>query len=719
MKFYKPILIYAFLSIFLGVYLAQVVENINRERINTHITANGNENYKYVIGVFEQIDHSVKNLSLALTHYFDLPMSERSTVLSKIFANIKTSAISSVLENIAVFNRVDTSEGHQSWILLAYNGEDYRNADINRDFSHDYPDFFTKVLQGESFSMQVVSIDGIPYGFFASPIIDDQKEVVAVLVGATEFVKNGYMILDDYERKLAHALPNYYAKVTWPDGTCAAVWDYEHKHELSCQDGAQFVASGYSYGPVEETYFGALTKYYAGERFIQEHLFLEVNHFVMIYAVIVLLIGFYLWRMQHLNFAQQQLNGVLEKNLQEQIKLNEAKDTFLSNMSHELRTPLNGIYGTFQALSFKNKTDSKLIQMGMRASEILTQILNDILDMQKIASNKMSIEPAWFSIDDLLEEIIILFESSALHKGIDLKLAKDHQLPSQINCDRVRLSQVLTNLVSNAIKFTEHGLVSVKCQYEERRQILTITVSDTGIGMDDVTLSKIFQRFVQADSSSTKHFGGTGLGLAISQELSRMMGGEITVSSSLGKGTSFELILPIDYHQSEVVQEKIEYPDLEQSRLRILVVDDDDININVVQDILLNKYQYVDVALSAKAAIVILERNHFDIVVTDISMPGMDGFELLNYINIHFPETEVIALTGNVFEHQRQQYVAAGFRAVLDKPMDYQTLLSTLDEVAKETKFPDFFTNKRSVLTCTTAIIWASFIVACRLWYCL
>jgi signal transduction histidine kinase/CheY-like chemotaxis protein len=500
------------------------------------------------------------------------------------------------------------------------------------------------------------------------------------LVGATEFVKNGHMILDAYEKQLSTPLPNYYAHVTWPDGTCAAVWDYERKLELSCEEGAPFVTTDYNYGPLVEPFYGAYTKFYAGQHFVDEYIFLSVEYFVAIYGCLVLLLGFYLFRVQALAHAEQQLNQVLAQNLEDQVQLNQAKDVFLSNMSHELRTPLNGIYGTLQALQLKDGTNNKLLGMGVRSAEALIDILNDILDIQKISSRQMSINKDWFLAKDLCNEMSALFASSASLKGIKLNVEGESELPEQLFGDRARLSQVLTNLLSNAVKFTAEGVITIKYYYDYKNQLLNITVSDTGIGMKQETISRLFQKFMQADSSSTKHFAGTGLGLAISKELVELMDGEIAVNSVYGEGSQFIVNIPAKARQNESpIQDDVSRGFL-KSNSRILLVDDDESNTMVGQDILSYKYDYVDTALSAYMAIELLQKAQYDFVITDISMPDMTGEELLQHILKHYPEIQVIALTGNVYEHQKQKYHQLGFKAVIEKPLNHKVLFDTLEQ---------------------------------------
>lgn len=683
MKRYLSLQIFLGLSILLGGYLAFVVQSINDERINSHIESAGHSNYTYVVGVFDQIDRSIKNLSSAFTHYFDLPPDQRARVLQKSLDKIEVAQVSSVLENIAVFQRQHISAqqtDEDQWLLLAYQGEDYSREDIYRDYARDYPAFFAKALEGKSFAMQVEASTGINYGFFTHPVVNENNDVTAVIVGATEFVKNGHMILDGYEKQLSTPLPNYYAQVTWSDGTCAAVWDYERKLELSCEEGAPFVTTDYNYGPLVEPFYGAYSTFYAGQHFVDEHMFLPVEYFVVIYGCLVLLLGFYLFRVQALAHAEQKLNQVLAQNLEDQVQLNQAKDEFMSNMSHELRTPLNGIYGTLQALQLKDGANNKLLAMGVRSAEALIDILSNILDLQKISSRQMSINKDWFLTKDLCDELSALFASSAALKDIKLNVEGEDDLPVQLFGDRARLSQVLTNLLSNAVKFTAEGAITINYFYNNENQTLKITVSDTGIGMKQETMSRLFQRFMQADSSSKKQFAGTGLGLAISKNLVELMGGEIAAKSVYGEGSQFIVNIPVKAKQNKLTIRDEVSSDFLKSNRRILLVDDDESNTMVGQDILSYKYDYVDTALSAYMAIELLQKSQYDFVITDISMPDMTGEELLQYILKYYPEIQVIALTGNVYEHQKQKYLQLGFKAVIEKPLNHKVLFDTFEQ---------------------------------------
>ena len=381
--------------------------------------------------------------------------------------------------------------------------------------------------------------------------------------------------------------------------------------------------------------------------------------------------------------SQDALNAAYQQFLEEQLRNIKLKDEFLSNMSHELRTPLNGIYGVLQIVKGKDEREAKLINAAANSSRALNRIVSDILDLQKISSGKLEVVPEWQSSEEFFALLKGIHCNVAQLKGIGFQLIT-HGLPDDIYIDGTRLGQVLNNIIGNAIKFTERGHVNVHATYRDEN--LNIEIKDTGIGMDQAALSHLFERFTQADASTSKKFAGTGLGMAISKDLLQLMGGSIEVDSTPNIGTTFNVRLPCNGKNTPkpVKIDKL-LPTIDSS-LRILVVDDVATNNLVAQDILKPYVAFVDTALSGAEALAKMTEGDFDLLITDIGMPEMTGDELLAAVKAQWPHLPVIALTGNASKEDREKYLSVGFDAVATKPFHLEDLLALISDVVETKK---------------------------------
>jgi PAS domain S-box-containing protein len=376
------------------------------------------------------------------------------------------------------------------------------------------------------------------------------------------------------------------------------------------------------------------------------------------------------------------------------------KSEFLANMSHEIRTPMNAIIGlAYLAL---NKDPSPEIRDYLEkirnSSNSLLEILNDILDFSKTEVGRMTIDHSPFDLSVILDNISNLFTARAEEKFLDFEIDVAADVPRDLIGDALRLQQILTNLIGNALKFTERGKVTFSIslkQIEQSQATLRFSVTDTGIGMTTHDHEQLFQPFSQADSSITRRFGGTGLGLAISHNLLQLMGGEFTVESAPGKGStfSFDLVLgvspqlsrhKISKHQAE---HKARAQDSKQDALskslagmRVLVAEDNVINQQVVREFLKLSGIIVEIASDGKAALELLEKNHFNAVLMDVHMPGMGGIEATRLIRQQqrYADIPVIALTAGVTEAERQNCLASGMDDFIPKPINPAQLISTL-----------------------------------------
>lgn len=364
---------------------------------------------------------------------------------------------------------------------------------------------------------------------------------------------------------------------------------------------------------------------------------------------------------------------------------NQTKSMFLANMSHEIRTPLNGVLGMAELLemSLEDEDHKRMIGTIRESGEALLTILNDILDMSKIEAGKLEFESAPFRPSELGERMEDLHGLQAAEKGLtfEVLLGSGADLPRVGDSYRVR--QVLHNLVSNSLKFTEKGSVTVKIT-GKKDQPLSIEVKDTGIGMSPVQIARIHEEFSQADTSVTRRFGGTGLGMAITRKLVLMMQGQIDVESVPGEGTLILVTLPLPIGSD---QRRIELPpEAETTRLdglRILVADDNKTNCDVLERMLVLQGAQVTVANDGLAAVQSWEPGKFDAILMDIAMPKMDGITALHRIRdledaAKANPIPIIAVTANAMAHQVAQYAIEGFDTHVAKPVKLANLAKAI-----------------------------------------
>jgi signal transduction histidine kinase/FixJ family two-component response regulator len=385
------------------------------------------------------------------------------------------------------------------------------------------------------------------------------------------------------------------------------------------------------------------------------------------------------------NAELQKLAARLHEEGEKANAANRAKSDFLATMSHEIRTPLNGVLGMAQALAMDELAQAQRDKLSviLASGETLTALLNDILDLSKIEAGKMEISPVASDLSAAVERARALFDAIASEKGVTLEAERIGEGPAWLSFDRVRAHQCISNLVSNAVKFTARGRVGVRWSIGEAgpdgRCRVEIAVSDTGIGMSEATMAKLFNAFTQADGSTTRRFGGTGLGLAITRKLAQLMGGDVSVSSAIGEGSTFTLwfMAPAANAVSEV--EAGEAAPAISRALRILVVDDNATNRQVAKLFLSRIQCEIEEADNGAAALMLLERRPFDVVLLDVHMPVMDGCETIARIRASgeaWAGVPVIALTADAMEGDRERFVAMGMTDYLAKPLDRRALLN-------------------------------------------
>ena len=374
-------------------------------------------------------------------------------------------------------------------------------------------------------------------------------------------------------------------------------------------------------------------------------------------------------------------------------KADKVKNEFLANMSHEIRTPLNAVFGALQVIKQSKQTSKnvELINNAMLSSSSLLSIINDLLDISKLEAGKVTLESVPFDLNKLLSDVIDQQSPLATQKSINLSMRSIAPSQSFYLGDPVRVKQILLNLVSNAIKFTEHGTVAIDCEiYEEKG--LSITVSDSGIGIDEKQLSKLFNRFEQADSSTTRRYGGSGLGLAIVEQLIKLMSGSISVTSELNKGSRFTVSLPLIKTTKSSIDEEvlIETPALDLSNKTVLLAEDNKLNQTVFCAMVAKTNVNLIVAENGNQAIVLAHKHKPDFIFMDIQMPELDGEKACIEITKSMPFIPIVALTANVLEADVKRYLSNGFIAHLAKPIVQEKLMQTIKLAMDAAENPKF-----------------------------
>jgi signal transduction histidine kinase/ActR/RegA family two-component response regulator len=376
---------------------------------------------------------------------------------------------------------------------------------------------------------------------------------------------------------------------------------------------------------------------------------------------------------------------------------NRAKSEFLAVMSHEIRTPLNGVLGMAQALERDELSPTQLerARIILRSGAALRDLLDNILDLSKIEAGRLELEIADVDVAAMAAEVRSLFLPAARRKGLGFELDVSPAAQGCFRADAGRLRQVLCNLVSNAVKFTEAGQVGLRLDATARG--LTLAVSDTGPGVSPKKLPQLFEKFVQADSSTTRRFGGTGLGLAVCKALCAGMGGEILAESKVGRGSTFTVRLPAPRSLAAAPHEAPVQPDRESVRagdVRILAAEDNPVN-QVVLKTLLGQLGLEPVIVSDGAqAVSAWRQDEWDLILMDIQMPAMDGPSAARAIRQEEAatgrvRTPIIALTANAMAHQIDSYQAVGMDAVVAKPIEVGALFQAINAALSATDAAD------------------------------
>ncbi|MDP2419036.1 MAG: ATP-binding protein [Hydrogenophaga sp.] len=400
-----------------------------------------------------------------------------------------------------------------------------------------------------------------------------------------------------------------------------------------------------------------------------------------------------------------------ENRYEKELASNEANHAFFANMSHELRTPFQGLLGMLDLMgnSPLDAAQREYLTTAQRAAHHLLGVLNDILDVSAMDSGMFSLSLSPMSLRQVLHDAESLMGREAQNKGVQLTVSCDNNVPSWVEGDETRVRQILFNLLSNALKFTREGRISIRMRRSKAHDNgIVMSVQDTGAGMDEATVKQLFTRFFQADNTRLRRTGGTGLGLEISRNLARMMGGDIHVTSQPGVGTTFTVLMLLSTCEASDADDisepmPLQEPEADTSdmpRLHFLVADDHPINLQYLSHLLHSMGHQATLCENGKQALALAQQHDFDALLLDYHMPDMDGLEVTRAIRSSpapFSATKILLLTADVVNDTRQLAREAGVDAFLSKPLKNRDLQRAI--VACDLYSPKTSTSRRAHTT--------------------
>lgn len=371
------------------------------------------------------------------------------------------------------------------------------------------------------------------------------------------------------------------------------------------------------------------------------------------------------------------------------------KSQFLSTMSHEIRTPMNAVIGFTHLLQQLNPREDQMeyIKMLKFSAENLLVLINDILDFSKIEAGRIEFEEADFNLKELISNIRLALLQKASEKDIQIKLFIDEDLPSAIKGDPVRLGQILTNLISNAVKFTKVGKVTITASLTRKTDTVTtidFEVTDTGIGIEPEKINHIFESFTQASSATTRKFGGTGLGLTITRRLLELMGSQIKVKSEFGRGSTFYFSLDMKNSEKNFADQKNNEYTVETKSLKgvkLLIAEDNQINVILAKQYMRLWDIECDVAENGEIALMLVQNGHYDMVLMDLQMPEMDGYQttiaIRNLPDEKYKKLPIVALTASAMLDIKDQAFVVGMNDYISKPFNPDELFRKIAQYTR------------------------------------
>ncbi|MCP1995581.1 ATP-binding protein [Flavobacterium sp. HSC-61S13] len=405
--------------------------------------------------------------------------------------------------------------------------------------------------------------------------------------------------------------------------------------------------------------------------------------------ITVVLLGWII--LNDLNQTQRYRKELEKLNAEKEVLLR-SKTMLLATVTHDIQTPLGSVLGFTELLSKTDLNDKQqtYIKNIRYSSQYIVNLVNDLIDFSKLENNKISIEKKIFNFKELIESTCLPLQQNAINKNIELKWTAEESLNQNYISDPYRIKQALTNLITNAIKFTQEGMVSIAVTRQD--EWIEIKVSDSGIGIAPDQLDNIFKEFKQAHAGIEKKFGGTGLGLNISKRIAELLYGNISVSSELGKGSTFTLRLPIMISNKKAtdLEDEISIDDLSVLKdKRILIIDDDALQLQLMKEVFEPLVQEVTLLNDASLIIEVLEQSAYDVILTDIQMPKVDGFELISLLQNHavFASIPIIALSGKR-DLSIEDFIELGFTNAHPKPIQITVLLKMIQSLWEQPSNP-------------------------------
>jgi PAS domain S-box-containing protein len=415
---------------------------------------------------------------------------------------------------------------------------------------------------------------------------------------------------------------------------------------------------------------------------------------------------------QHdLELKQSETNNInrsLELQTQELERAIKAKSTFLANMSHEIRTPLNGVLGMSQLLASAelSPANAEIVQDIITSGEMLMGIINDLLDFSKIDADKMTLERRSFSPRNMVISTATIVKKMVADKGIALRIELDPNAPGLVLGDEIRTRQILLNLITNAVKFTSKGSVTVGLKHVESSDnpnsvLLRFSITDTGIGLSDEQIGRLFKPFSQSDQTITRKFGGTGLGLTIAKRLAKLMGGDIEVTSALGQGSTFTVCIAVE-SANAALEPKVVAPvksGLSLKNLQVLVAEDNATNQKLMKMLCAKFGVNHTLAQNGREAFDLAQTKKWDLILMDLQMPEMGGLDSTRAIRSTpgpSQNSTIIALTANAFEEDKRECLDAGMNGFMGKPLRISELEAALNKAALDADQEHPINSKRT-----------------------